>query len=84
MSNVIRIDLHRSEHNREITVAAGVRWRVQMTGDLWNSLDFLKSFEGVTEAELAIYALEEMVLQEISFDEAFRCCVAHLANRWVE
>ena len=55
-----------------------------MTPDHWAEVDFLRSLEGITTEELADFALEEMDLQQddLTFDEAFRMVVVHLANRW--
>lgn len=83
MKNVIHIDHYRPEHNREILVA-GVPWQVQMTAQLWEGLELLKRYEGVTENELAVYALDEMIEQSVDFDTAFRGVVAYLVNQWKE
>lgn len=83
MPYVTNIDYYRPEHNRTIFVA-GQPWEVQMTGPLWESHELLKQVEGITENELAIYALDEMIVQSVDFDTAYRGVVAHLANRWKE
>lgn len=81
--NVVPIDHFRPEHNRTITVL-GQSWEVQMTAKLWESLELLKRYEGITENQLAMYAIDEMLEQEIEFDPAFRGVVAYLINRWKE
>lgn len=73
----------RDENTREIEMSDGSKRAIRMTPLLWEKLEFLQVVEqGLTTAELASYALEEMTLQDITFDQAFRCVVAHLANRW--
>jgi len=36
------------------------------------------------QAEIAKFALEEMTLQDVSFERAFRGVVAQLANLWAK
>ena len=55
---------------------------VRMTPDHWCIFDALKVLEGFDETEIAAFAIEESTLQNIDFAEAYRCCVAYLANRW--
>ncbi|QDU80735.1 hypothetical protein Pla110_24680 [Polystyrenella longa] len=76
------LNQYRDDNTREIDLADGSKRSVRMTPLLWEKLEFLQIVEGVTTAELATYALEEMTLQDVTFDRAFRGVVAHLANRW--
>ena len=73
---------YRDENTREVELPDGSRRAVRMTPLLWDNMEFLHSIEGITQAEVAEYALEEVELQKISFDNAFRAVVAHFANRW--
>lgn len=73
---------YRDENTREIIMPDGARRAVRMTPDLWNSLEFLEAWEFMSQTEIAEFALEEMTLQDVSFDRAFRGVVAHVANLW--
>lgn len=77
-----QLEAYRDENTRQIKMPDGSLWEVRMTPQLWESLELLKSVDGVTEGQLGIHALEEMELQPVTFDQAFRGIVAHLANRW--
>lgn len=72
----------REDNTREIDMPDGSKRAVRMTPELWNSLEFIQQFEGLTTAQIATFALEEMTLQDATFDRAFRGIVAHFANRW--
>ncbi len=73
---------YRDENTREVELPDGSKRLVRMTPLLWDNMEFLQSLEGITQTEVAGYALEEVDLQKISFDNAFRAVVAHFANRW--
>jgi len=76
------VRLYVQENTRPLDVGNGQTREVRMTPQLWEELEFVQAMEGVTTAELAVFATEEMSLQGISFDQAFRAVVAHLTNRW--
>jgi len=73
---------YRDENTHEVELPDGSKRAVRMTPLLWDNMEFLLLLEGITTTEVATYALEEMSLQNISFDNAFRAVVTHLANRW--
>jgi len=73
---------YRDENTREVELPDGSKRAVRMTPLLWDNMEFLLLLEGITITEVATYALEEMSLQNITFDNAFRAVVTHLANRW--
>ncbi len=73
---------YRDENTRDVELPDGSKRAVHMTPLLWDNMQFLQSIEGITPAEVAGYALEEVELQKISFDNAFRAVVTHFANRW--
>lgn len=73
---------YREENTREVVLPDGSKRNVRMTPLLWDNLEFLMLLEGITPTEVAGYALEEVELQSISFDNAFRAVVTYLANRW--
>jgi len=73
---------YRDDNTREIELPDGSKRAVRMTPLLWDNMEFLLLLEGITTTEVATYALEEVALQDISFDNAFRAVVTHLANRW--
>ncbi len=77
-----QLEQYRRDTTRTISLPDGTPWPVRMTPQLWDDFEFLEVVEGITAGELARFAVEEMELQQIDFDEAFRCVVAHLANRW--
>ena len=72
----------RERNTRDIEMPDGTKRAVRMTPELWNSLEFILEIEELNEPQIATFALEEMTLQDVSFDRAFRGIVAHLANRW--
>ena len=76
------LNQYRDENTREVDMPDGSKRAVRMTGPLWNSLEFIEVFENITEAEVSAFALEEMELQNVTFNRAFRGIVAHFANRW--
>lgn len=53
-----------------------------MPPNYWEVFDALKVLESFNETDIARYAEEEVSLQDITFEEAFRACVVHFANRW--
>jgi hypothetical protein len=77
-----QLEAYREETTRQIALADGAVWPVRMSHDHWDAVEFLEMVEGIRVGELTNFALEEMVLQDIDFSEAFRCVVAHLINRW--
>ena len=76
------VEEYRRRNTRWIDVGNGELRQVRMTPRLWDELEFLELMENVTTAQLAVFAREEMELQSISFDQAFRAVIAHLGNRW--
>ncbi|MCA9026699.1 MAG: hypothetical protein KDA86_15940 [Planctomycetaceae bacterium] len=77
-----QVQEYRRDNTRLIDVGNGESRQVRMTPQLWEELEFVQIMEYVSTAELAVYAREEMQLQGISFDQAFRAVVAYLSNRW--
>ena len=73
---------YRDNNTREVELPDGSKRAVRMTPLLWENMEFLLLLEGITTTEVATYAQEEMSLQNIPFDNAFRAVVTHLANRW--
>lgn len=73
---------YRRENTRWIDVGQGELRQVRMTPQLWEELEFVQVMEGVSTSDLSVFAREEMELQNISFDNAFRAVVVHLTNRW--
>lgn len=71
-----------NEDTREVDMPDGSRRMVRMASPFWDEVHFLKVVEGITTAEIATFALEEVELQSITFNEAFQCIVAHFGNRW--
>ena len=76
------LDQYRNDNTREIELPDGSKQSVRMTPLLWDNLRFLQLIEGITTTEIAAFAEEEMSLQDVTFDRAFRGVVAHFANRW--
>lgn len=76
------VNTFRDENTRDVALPDGTRRALRLTPDLWEYKDAIEALEGITEAELSAHALEEMDLQSLSFDLAYRCIVAHLVNRW--
>jgi len=70
------------EGTREVDMPDGSRRLVHMDSPFWDEVHFLRVVEGITTAEIASFALEEVSLQNITFNEAFQCIVAHFGNRW--
>ena len=73
---------YRDDNTREVELPDGSKRAVRMTPLLWDNMEFLLLVEGITTTEVATYALEEMSLQNITFENAFRAVVTHFANRW--
>lgn len=69
-------------NTRAIKLPDGSSKAVRMSPDHWEEVEFLKIVEAISTQDMAKFALEEMELQDVTFDEAFRMIVAHLANRW--
>jgi hypothetical protein len=67
---------------RTIRMPNGTARDVRMPPHYWEIFDALKLLEGFTETDIAKFAEEEVSLQDITFDKAFRACVAHFRNRW--
>ena len=76
------VEQYRDENTREIHMPDGSTREIRMTPGLWEELEFLRLVEDIQEPEIAGYALEEVSLQNVEFDRAFRGVVAHFANRW--
>lgn len=72
----------KSNNTRSVPMPDGSTREVRMTPELWDDLKFLRVVEGISPEEIAGHALEEVELNNVSFDRAFRGVVAHLANRW--
>lgn len=77
-----QLNQFRDDNTREIDMPDGSKKAVRMTPELWSSLEFIQLLEGLTTAQIATFAEEEMMLQAVTFDRAFRGIVAHFANRW--
>lgn len=77
-----QLEQYRKETTGEIEMADGSKWTIRMPQNLWDDLELLKIAEGITEAELGIFALEEQELQGVTFTRAFRGVVAYRANLW--
>ena len=73
---------YRDENTRTIVMPDGTSCEVQMTPELWDSMEFIEEFEKFTPTDIAGFALEEMELHHISFNRAFRGVVAYIANLW--
>lgn len=78
------VSQYREENTREIRMPDGTRRAVRMTPDLWNSLEFLELWDIMSQEELAGFAVEEVALQNVTFERAFRGLVATVANLWAE
>lgn len=72
----------RDENTRDVVLPDGSRKPVRLTPDLWELKDVIESLEGISEGELSGFALEEVELQDLSFDLAYRSVVVHFVNRW--
>ena len=77
-----KLNDYRENNTRDINMPDGTKRAVRMTPNLWEDLEFLRLVENIQEPEIAAFALEEMSLQDVTFDRAFRGVVAHFANRW--
>lgn len=77
-----QLQAFRDETTREVLMPDGTQRAVRMTPNLWEDLEFLRVVEDIQEPEIAVFALEEMELQDVTFDRAFRGVVAYFANRW--
>lgn len=77
-----QLKAYRQATTRHIRMADGSVWPLRMSPDHWDAVEFLEIVDGIQVNDLTYFALEEMVLQDIDFSEAFRCVVAHFANRW--
>lgn len=72
----------KKENVRPVAMPDGSTRKIRMTPDLWADLEFLRVVEGISQEEIATFAMEEASLQDATFERAFRGVVAHLANRW--
>ena len=72
----------KTSNTRTIELPDGSSREVRMTPGYWREVEFLRVVEGISASDMAAFALEEMELQPVTFDEAYRMIVAHLANRW--
>lgn len=85
MNNLVshqELNDYKSAGTRTIRMPDGTAREVRMPPYYWEVLDALRVLEGFTETDLAKFAEEEVGLQDITFDNAFRACVAHFRNRW--
>lgn len=76
------LEAYRDAGTQTIFMPDGTTKAVRMSPEHWGFLEVIKRLEGVTDAELAAFALEECELQSIDFDLAFRAVIAHLVKRW--
>lgn len=68
---------------RPVRMPDGTLRDVRMTPDHWAWKEGMELLEGVSEQQMAEWALEEQGLNEdLDFDMAFRGIVITLANRW--
>ena len=67
---------------RELVMPDNSKRPVTMSKFDWENADFLILCDERSWAELVGYAIEETELQNLTFDEAFRCVTAYLANQW--
>lgn len=77
-----QLQKYKHDNTKWLDVGNGEMRQVRMTPQLWEELEFVQVMEGVSTAKLAEFAREEVALQDISFDQAFRAVVVHLTNRW--
>lgn len=73
---------YKNAGTRTVRMPDGTPRDVRMPPYYWEVLDALKVLEGFNETDIAKFAEEEVGLQGLTFDKAFRCCVAHFQNRW--
>jgi ABC-type Na+ transport system ATPase subunit NatA len=76
------LQMYRDENTREVDLPDGSKRKVRMTEALWQSLECVLILDHLTTADISAFALEELTLQDVTFDRAFRGVVALLANRW--
>lgn len=79
-----KLQQFKTSNSRPIEMPDGTVRTVRMTPALWEDVEFLLVMEGITTICMAEFALEEMELQNATFDRAFRGVVAHLSNRWTQ
>ena len=80
--NVENLQKFKEENTRDVRLPDGSTRPVRLTPDFWVWKECVQEADCVTEEELSAFALEEQQLQGFSFDTAYRCVVAYLANRW--
>ena len=81
--SVVDFNNYREDNTRSIELPDGTNETVTMSEDLWEWYDIILSFdEKMTPPKMAEHALEEVKLQNLSFEKGFRCIVSHLAGHW--
>ena len=79
----ISLESIRSDGTRSVTLSNGTRREVTMHPDIWDSAEFLRLMDGISERQLADYAAEELELNDtLTFSSAFRMVTVYLAARW--
>ncbi|MEO1529638.1 MAG: hypothetical protein AAFX06_29815 [Planctomycetota bacterium] len=75
---------YRAENTRPIALISGAVEDVYMPPSLWIQYEALLSLEGISEADIAELALEEMPLQKgATFADCFRAVVTWRVNDWL-
>ncbi|MEO9596040.1 hypothetical protein [Rhodopirellula bahusiensis] len=82
MINNQQLQAYRRENTRTIEVGDNQTETLRLPPELWEWLPIIELGDGYGTRELAAFACEEMRLQEFSFEQAFRCVVAFLANQY--
>ena len=77
-----QLNEYKAAATRSVRLPDGTFKDVRMTPEHWEILDALLLVEEFDETDIVKFAQEESSLQDISFDQAYRCCVSHLAKRW--
>ena len=74
-------DFWLESQTRDVALPDGSKRPVRAPRLLWEKADSLVLQGDCTPAELVAFALNEVALQGIHFDAAYRSIVAHLDNR---
>ncbi len=69
---------------RSITCSDGVTRDVTMSPSMWDHFEFVVEFEDVSAEDISRFAMEEVELQGLDFNSAFKSIVAYLTNLWSE
>ncbi len=77
-NNVIEFQ---NEETRLLELPDGTKRLVRMDELFWWNVQFLYVVEGYTEQQISAWAIEEMELQNLSFNDAVKCVVATLGNQ---